>query len=257
MACERYKSRLIDEALAPGADAELTSHLNGCADCRAELSRQRELQSRISGSIIAMVAEEPSPAFLTRVRQQIDAEASARGASWMQWALGGVAVAALAGFTIWFAGRAILRQTAPGPQPGQIAGGTPNAPTSAQNPTLPANVSTKAPEPIRKNDVSSVKHARRTAPRPAQSIQVAAVNSSAPATNPQAGNAQRFNVIIPPGQREAVLRLVAAMNSGRVNVAGLLKQSELQEMKPIEIAPLKIAPLDDQKNIVKADGSQL
>jgi hypothetical protein len=263
MACERYKARLIDEALAPGADPELSAHLPGCVDCRSELSRQRELQSRISGSIAAMVSAEPSPAFLARVRQQIDLEESQRHAGWLQWAVGGVAVAALAGFAIWFAGRALLRQSAPGPQPGQIAGGTPTPQTSTQNqpaqnstasPTGPANVS--APVAVRKNDEHRVKSARRTTPRAAQSIQVAAANRSAPATNPQAASAQRFNVIVPAGQREAVLRLVAAMNSGRVNVAGLLKQTEQEELAPLEIAPLKIAPLEDQKNVVKADGSQ-
>jgi hypothetical protein len=262
MACERYKSRLIDEALAPGGDSELSAHLSGCADCRSELSRQRELQSHISGSIAAMVAVDPSPALLARVRQQIDVEVSPRRAGWMQWAVGGVAVAALAGFAIWFAGRALLRQSAPGPQPAQIAGGTPTPQTSAQNQppqnsTVPPNgtANVKAPVVVRKNEAHPVKSVRRATPRPTQSIQVAAANGS-PATNPQAGNAQRFNVIVPAGQREAVLRLVAAMNSGRVNVAGLLRQSEQQEMKPIEIAPLRIAPLEDQKNSVKADGSQ-
>ena len=138
MACERYKSRLIEEALVPGGDSELAVHLSGCADCRDEVARQRELQNRIDGSIAAMVAVQPSPVLLARVRQQIDAEESPRRAAWMQWTIGGIATAALAGFAIWFAGRALLRQSISGPQPAQAAVGTPNLPTSAQNQPAPS-----------------------------------------------------------------------------------------------------------------------
>jgi hypothetical protein len=44
-----------------------------------------------------------------------------------------------------------------------------------------------------------------------------------------------------------VLRLVAAMQSGRVDVAGLLKDTEQQQMIPLEIAPIKITPLEEKK----------
>jgi hypothetical protein len=63
-------------------------------------------------------------------------------------------------------------------------------------------------------------------------------------------------VIVPPGQREAVLRLVAAMKSGRVNVAGLLDSSEQQQMTPLEITPIKITPLEEKKTAGQSDGKQ-
>jgi hypothetical protein len=255
MACERYKTRLIEEALAPGGDAELTAHLPGCAECRSELARQRELQSRITGSIAAMVAAEPSPALLARVRQQIAAEASPRRAAWIQWAIGGVAVAALASFAIWFAGRALLRQPPPGPQPGQTAGGTPTPQTSATNnpaQSSPVSATVPAPVAVQKNSANRAMPTRHKAPRPTQ---IVAVNDSTPAANSPALGAQRFNVIIPPGQREAVQRLVSALQTGRVDVAGLLKQSEQQEMKPLEIAPIKITPLEEKKTSGQSDGS--
>jgi len=253
MACERYSTRLIEEALAPGGDAELTAHLAVCAECLAELGRQRDLQSRITGSIAAMVAAEPSPALLARVRQQIAAEETPRRASWMRWAIAGATVSALAGFAVWFAGRALLRQPVLGPQPGQAVRGTPPAQRSAKN--EPAQNSVVPPTGVaRKTGANGAKSARQRTPRLAQSVQVAAAQDGVPAANTPASSAPKFNVIVPPGQREAVLRLVAAMQSGRVDVAGLLKQPEQQEMKPLEIAPLKITPLDEKTSNGQAEG---
>jgi hypothetical protein len=261
MACERYKTRIVDEAQAPGGDAELTSHLTACPECRTELARQQELQNRISGSLAAMVAGEPSPALLARVRRRADAidaihvEEFAQRAGWLQWALGGVALAALAGLAFLFAGRALFRQSAPGPQPGQTVGGTPTAQTSAQ--AQPATGSGAA------NTVPSTAPAvvaRNLVPRPSPSAQLAATHHEAhvepsPAIVP-AGGAPGFKVIVPPGQREAVLRLVAAMKSGRVNVAGLLDSSEQQQMTPLEITPIKITPLEEKKTAGQSDGKQ-
>jgi hypothetical protein len=70
-----------------------------------------------------------------------------------------------------------------------------------------------------------------------------------------AAGSPKFNVIIPPGQREAVLRLVAAMQSGHVDVAGLLKETEQQQMKPLEIAPIKITPLEEKKTTGQTDAN--
>jgi hypothetical protein len=275
MACERYESRIIDEALAPGGDAELTSHLSGCSGCRAELDRQRVLQDAISGSISAIVAAEPSPALLTRVRQRVDAidaivaeDSARRRAAWMQWTITGVGVAALAGLAIFFAGRALLRQSNSGPQLGQTAAGTPAPQTSARNqtpqtsiPPVSAHGSTaSAPtSSAAKQRAVQIKPARAKAPRPDQSVQLAATRDQAPiapvAATGSANGAPGLNVIVPPGQREAVLRLVAAMKNGRVNVASLLKESEQQQMTPIEIAPIKITPLEEKKAGSQSDGN--
>jgi cytoskeletal protein RodZ len=259
MACERYEARLIEEALAPGSDAELSAHLPGCPDCRSELERQRELESRISGSIAAMVAAQPSPALLARVRQQIDAEESPRRSAWMQWAIGGVAAASLAGFAIWFAGHALSRQSVSGPQPTQTAVGTPSpqvgAPNqSAQSSSIPTNApSTKSvPVAVEKHTAN---HSAPVRQRSARLAQVSAAPDVATAATSLSASAPKFNIIIPPGQREAVLRLVAAMQSGRVDVAGLLKEPEQQQMKPLEIAPIKITPLEEKKTTGQTDAN--
>jgi hypothetical protein len=275
MACERYESRLIDEALAPGGDAELAAHLPGCSGCRAELDRQRVLQNAISGSIAAMVAAEPSPALLTRVRQRVDAidaivaeDSARRRAVWMQWTITGVGVAALAGLAIFFAGRALLRQSNSGPQLGQTAAGTPAPQTSATNQTPQTSIPPVSAHGTTVSALASsaatqraaqIKSARTKAQRPVQSMQVAATRDQVPvaplAATASPNAAPGSNVIVPPGQREAVLRLVAAMKNGRVNVAGLLKESEQQQMTPIEIAPIKITPLEEKKAGSQSDGN--
>ncbi|MFZ0820341.1 MAG: hypothetical protein WAM91_09750 [Candidatus Acidiferrales bacterium] len=259
MACKRYEAQLIEEALAPGGDVELSAHLPGCPDCRSELARQRELQNRITGSIAAMVAGQPSPALLARVRQQIDAEESPLRAGWMQWAIGGVAAAALAGFAIWFAGHALSRQSVSGPQPAQTAVGTPSPQISAPNQSAQSSsVTTDAPSTksvpatVEKHAANHAAPLRQRSPRLAQ---VAAAQDAAPAATSLAAGAPRFNIIIPPGQREAVLRLVAAMQSGRVDVAGLLKETEQQQLKPLEIAPIKITPLEEKKSSGQTDAN--
>ncbi len=263
MACERYKSRLIEEALAPGGDPELTSHLPGCPECSSELSRQRELQNRIAGSIAAMVAAEPSPGLLNRVRQRVDvmdaieAEASARRTVSMQWAMGGIAVAALASFAIWFAGRALLRQPVLGPQPGQTVGGLPTSQTSVQNQPAQTQPSPSSVQVAPVGAAAEKHFANRATSAQRKNLfpaHVTVARNAAPTAVVPADGAPKFTVIIPPGQREAVLRLVAAMQSGKVDVAGLLKESEQQQMAPLEIAPLKIIPLDEKKTTGQVDG---
>ena len=54
----------------------------------------------------------------------------------------------------------------------------------------------------------------------------------------RAARIRESEVIVPPGQREAVLRFYAAVWSGRAEVSALLEKAE-----PLEIAALKITPL--------------
>ena len=104
MACEGFETRLIEKAMAD-ADPALTAHLAQCADCRAELAAQSELQQRITNGIAAMVADDPSPALLTRIRAEIASIESPRSANWMQWVIAGVTVTAFAVVATWMIGR--------------------------------------------------------------------------------------------------------------------------------------------------------
>jgi hypothetical protein len=272
MACERYESRLIDEALAPGGDVELTAHLRSCSKCRGELDRERELQTRITESITGIVADEPSPMLLTRVRQRVDAidaivaeDSARRRTAWIQWTVTGLGVAALAGLAIFFAGRALLRQSGSGPQPLRTAAGTPAPQTGAadqapQTSAVPPSAhESTAPGPVSSTGTThraaQINPARQKAPHPTPLAQLSVAQAAPPMATASSNGAPGLNVIIPPGQREAVLRLVAAMKNGRVNAASLLKESEQQQMTPIEIAPIKITPLEEKKAGSQSDGN--
>ncbi len=219
MACEGLQERLIEEAVAPGTDTALAEHLASCAGCRAELAVQRELQARIAGGLSAMVSGEPSPALIARVRMQIAAEPAAHRFGWM-WLSAGVATAALAGFAIWFGARYFMQHAEPVRE-------------------VQKNVPQAAPQQI----------AQAPAIVPARPVRNPSVIHS---VSTQGNAGQHVAVVIPPGQREAVLRLVAALRSGRVDVAGLVNQPPPQEIAPLEIKPIKILTLAEERAAEKS-----
>jgi hypothetical protein len=238
MACEGLQERLIEEAVAPGTDPALAEHLASCAGCRAELAGQRELQASIMGGLSAMVSGEPSPALIARVRMQIAAEPAAHRFGWM-WLSAGVATAALAGFAIWFGARYFMQHAEPGHE--QVRVIQKKAPQVAPQQIAQAPPSVPA-RPVRNPTVTIVKkHVREvTAPPVIHSVST------------QGNGGQPVAVVIPPGQREAVLRLVAALRSGRVDVAGLVNQPPPQEITPLEIKPIKILTLAEERAAEKS-----
>jgi hypothetical protein len=244
MACRGYEARLMDEAAATATDAELAAHLESCAACREELAAQRALQERISSGIAQMTNVNPSPAVLARVRKQIAAESEPRGVRWMQWAMAGTGVAALAAIAIWFGGRIRLAQpaaekiaTSSGPSvPGYVQSAVPVQAAQAGDPMAPA---------------TAARAAAAHRPRPTRTAKtdqpvIEAVDVHGPPVAPA-------EVLIPPGQREAVARLVNALRSGHVNAAAL---TEPPDFSPLRIAPLEITTLDAEKAASKKDGNQ-
>ena len=239
MACEGFEKSLIEEALA-STDPALLAHLARCADCRAELAAQRELQERITAGIVAMVGDEPSPALLMRVRARIAEGTAPRFMSWMQWAAAGVAVAALAAFAMWFAGRhatglqapevksvqALKNSSSPAQKPAQAA--------SAQQPVQTTANGNGAQAPARHaSHAKRMEHASVIVKGTQPAIAVAAA-------------APRGEIIVPAGQREAVLRLVDALRTGRVDAASLLRTSQPNDSAPLAIAPIEVKPVNSR-----------
>jgi len=222
MACERFEKTLIEEAISPGGDVELASHLANCPDCREELALQRELQERITAGVGAMVADGPSPVLLARVRHLIASERAPRAFPWLQWATAGLAIATCA--VLWYAFRPQAQVRTPQVQtvnaPGQIQ------PSTQQVPVL------AAPAAKQPNNVA---HQLAVSHGPNGKIPAVAVAKNISAQAPE--------VIVPPGQREAVLRLVNALQSGRVDAASLLKPVQSGEVALLNIAPIEVKPL--------------
>jgi hypothetical protein len=238
MACEGFETRLIEKALAD-TDPALTAHLANCAACRAELAAQSALQERITNGIAAMVADEPSPALLTRVRAEIASLDAPRSANWMQWAIAGVTVTAFAIVAMWMIGRPTARMNGVVNLPVQTASSAPATVAPPPIQVVPQEISQSKTTNAREHRLvrsASRENASRMAPA---TVKVAQPIVTAAANNPPA------EVIVPAGQREAVLRLVNALRTGRVDAASLIRTTQPGDVAaPLAIAPLEVKPLN-------------
>ena len=237
MACERFKQAIIEEAIGPGANTELDAHLANCADCRDELARQGELQARIMSGVEALVGDAPSPGLLARVRLQIAAEKAPRAFPWMRWATAGLAVCAV--LVIWYAERPRRPISQPEVQmvksPAQTPAQAQDSPLTlqpAQKPP-PERLQVEAPRTVKPLDSAAPSRVVAFKPGPEGVLAAAAIKT--PAQGPE--------VIVPAGQREAVLRLVKALQSGRVDAASLMQPAQTGDYALLKIAPIEVKPL--------------
>jgi hypothetical protein len=227
---------LIEEAMA-STDPALMAHLAGCADCRAELAGQRELQERITSGIAALVAGEPSPALLMRVRARLAEESAPRTFPWMQWAAAGVAVTALAAAALWFAARPSAHMPAPEVKSAQALK---NPSSPAQTPSSLVALQQPAPSAAAANH-KQVVAGHVTHPKPF--VPTSRVTEIVRPSIAVAANSPRGEIIVPAGQREAVLRLVDALRTGRVDAASLLRTGQQGDLAPLAIAPIEVKPV--------------
>jgi cytoskeletal protein RodZ len=237
MACEGFEKRLIERAVTD-ADPELTEHLANCVDCREELAAQRELQQRISHGIAAMVADEPSPALLTRVRALVAQESAPRSMRWIQWAAAGLAVSACAAVAMWMIGRPSSRLNTTENLSYQSA-------KNAQKSSTPAPVQTASTQSAQSKSIVAPEHhsAKRASHSDLPAIAPVIVKAAQPVITAAANN-QSTEVIVPAGQRDAVLRLVNALRTGRVDAASLIRTSQPVDVAPLAIAPLEVKPIN-------------
>jgi hypothetical protein len=185
-----------------------------------------------------MVADEPSSALLTRVRAQIGAEPAPRSMKWMRWAATGVAVTAFAAIALWFAARPSFRLETPGIVPMQSAKDTSSpAPKTPQPIASQQSAESKAAANRRQLGVRHVSHSEL----------LVHTSTTMEATQPAVtavANAPRVEIIVPAGQREAVLRLINALRTGRVDAASLLRAAQPGDLAPLAIAPIEVKPVN-------------
>jgi len=237
MSCERYRDWMTNAAageLPENRRSELENHARECATCRQEFQRVRTLMEAIDLGVTAQAAAEPSPRFLEQVRQRIRDEASV--ASWWnaRWvpalACAAVLIVAASLWTLW-------------PRTGTRHGLTASsaAPSPVQ-PVRPAAVRTTAKPkitPERRGSMVALAH-------PARKLDARRIER-------QSAAPEIPEVIVQPGQMEAVMQFAQALDSGQIDGAKLLADLKAAD-QPLKIKPLETPELAGDKSNGASEG---
>jgi len=236
MACAEYKERLIEAALDWESEAvhevRFVGHMETCAACRVELDRQRALYEHIEDGVAALVGVQAPAAIAARVRQQIALEKASftiRNFGWLSAAAVAAIAVALA-FVMRMPHRSPANNNATAAIPSSRVA---TAPTSGTHSVDTQRATTRTPDVA-----AQIAHAVTRVQQP-ELIDEAVTATIGP---------PRVQVMVPPGQREAVLRLAAALQTGRVDAASLIKSPESFQPAELKIAPLEIKPLVPDEN---------
>lgn len=218
MVCRRYNDALNEMAAGGPAPQGFAAHLEACASCHADLARLRRMLGIADEELQELSTIEPSAGFVPRLRAVVIDSGAATGwrIGWLWPSLAGAAAVVLA----------IILLVADQPRPAAVV---------VAESTLPAPAATTpAPAPVHEATVGSPAQADDQAtPPPARS------RRSVPA-GPQ--------VLIPPGESEALMELIVLVNRVHLTPTALSAAGEpsaqLAMLPPIDIKPIEIVPLD-------------
>lgn len=223
MACERYREALGDVAAGAPFPAGLEAHLASCEACREELADLRRALSLVDAEMTGLLTAEPSPELAARIRQAVLEPAPSAG-----WRFGWL-WPAVAGATTLLVAVAAWQARSPSPL------ASPEARVAA-TPVIPRDSVAPGPEGSAESVIP------RVASRPALE------GSAVPRSARRPAIAAEPEVLVPPGEREALLRLVAIVHRERLVPAALAAAGQtspdLAEPLPLDIKPIEIVPLD-------------
>jgi hypothetical protein len=245
MACERFRDALTDVAAGVPAPAPLEAHLASCEGCQAELHRLRQALAVADAELARLVAAEPSPELLARIRQAV-AEPDLSPAWRLGWLWPATAAAAtlLVALTVW-----VGRGPSPSPE-ARVA-------VDATRRVIPRDLRLPGPE-----GSAIPAGGPASAAVGVDGVEPLAPRSAGPVTPPEVRRAGRSlgtrpvgvprdgiapEVLVPPGEAEALLRFAAHVRTRVVALDSLLVadlSAPLPELKGVEIQPLEIVPLD-------------
>jgi Putative zinc-finger len=239
--CKKYVDWMTDAALgelAPERERDLMAHIAGCEGCRKAYEQARQFAVMVDRAVQSLVAGEPSPQFAARLRSEIADERRAPRFAWFAWKPAAAALAVAAVIALFFVFRApeyrnpARRTTKSGRDMASVGtAASPANPVTNLPAGSPANLrahrSLSARVPTGGGGPGEVSVARLVPRRHA------ARRANSPA-EPE--------VIVPPGQLEAIMKLVAEIRSGRLDGKQLIAaQKELS--KPLQIDSIQIPPL--------------
>ena len=238
--CGRVRGWMADAASGSLSDVrrgEFEEHIGDCAACRAEFARIENLLGRIDESLRAELAVEPSPKLVLGVRESIAAETQSTRLTigWLTrtpWLSAAGVCAAVAALVILMLTHRTNRPDghfAPHPQ---IATSAP-----AHLPVAPSRSASASRENF---PPGAPAHVRVNKPRLAVARNASPRNPRVDSTEPE--------VIVQPGQIQALMQFVAASEKSQVNAAKVFdeihRDSKPLVVEPLAITPLKMAALD-------------
>jgi len=230
MACERYEDALTETAAGAAPAPGLEAHLADCARCREELEELRRTLAVVDSDLRQLVAVEPSPELAVRIRRAA-AEAEPQTTSRPVWLWPVLAVAAVLVLAV-----AIVTRREPSQAPTAAAQNSPA--TLAAIPEPPRIAPTdRSSAPVGPAAVATA----RSIPR--DDSHAAAPRRPLATVEPE--------VIVPPGEAEALLRYARGLRQRTLTTESLLVadlQAPLAEPRRLEIRPLAIVPLDPEED---------
>jgi len=229
--CRKFEKSMFDAALGalpPLRERELFAHVGECDACRAAYRQNRELAAGIDRGLQSLVSGQPSPQFAVRLRARLAEKHAAPRFRWLAWkpVLAGAAVAVVFAVLVfsWPRKRGVSLPQADQSRP-NLASTAPPRPETLANPT--------SRETRGDRGYPVVQH------RPAFAQRAVAGSHSARPGNPPS----EPEVLVPPGQLQALLQFAADVRAGRVNSKQLIAAQKDVD-KPIEIAPIKFRPIE-------------
>jgi hypothetical protein len=222
---EQMIERVNDFALgkvSQKSELELLAHVGECEACREAYDRAKAVRSVGDRGMETLVAGEPSPQFITRLRARIAAEPAPKRWSWDAWKIWGQATrqssAYAAGAVVLAAILAVLvtgllRRHVSAPDVAEVT------PTTSAS----LSVATDAPKTS-----ANPEHLRKKV---------------ATGSVPSARIRREPEVLVPKGELLAVAQFYEAVHSGRVD-GDQLYAGQLEIQKPLELKPIEITPLE-------------
>jgi hypothetical protein len=241
MSCRDREDTLKDLASGGPMTAALAAHLEACPACRERLERWRRRLDAIDGALSAALEVAPSVGFGSRLRDRLAREESMphRDTRWLPALAAAVVAAAVGGWLF------LGRSEAP-------------APRRAHAP--PAHRDAK-PSPLPDERVApSVADTAEPPPPPPRGAATRPQRTSHAAPGPDRRAPAEPEVLIAPGQEEAIARYVRLLRQRRVEPGSLPAQAvsaevDLREPEPLEVISIAPAPLAMESALEEGSGS--
>jgi hypothetical protein len=248
MACKRYQGALSDLAAGGPAAADVEAHLQSCEACRAELLALRQALAAADEELARLLRVEPSPELAVRLRAVLaEPEASRSWRFGWLWPAAGVGAAFLVALALLTTRDRSPRAASPLTTGSGAAVGSGPAGAASAHATPPGSLGDREEprSPLGTAMVSSsasptrVAHASEPTPLP--------VSDLSPSSVTGATRLIKAEVLVPPGQEDALVRFAVDLQRRQVELGSLLVadvEAPLPEPGDIDLTLLDTRPLD-------------